>query len=179
MKKIILITILCCLVSWPVQAQEASALQSIEGTVWAEFGDGEACGDMYGSTALGFFDGTVYKLQRIDQSCDPYCMPGCCWRPDTSSGDGDTYGYLPTGLFWRVRFECAYSYLNCIAGYEIGILSPASGKGVIQRPPVLRCLFGVCAFIRLDSFTIPLVLDTTWSFPEDVCGPRPPRPPIL
>jgi hypothetical protein len=160
MKKIILITILCCWVSSAVQAQEASGLLSIDGTVWS-FLTARDCGRMCqrGPAYIGFDDGLLYA--GGSECCEePW---HCVWSKDPEWNTG-TYVELPgVAFFWLA--ERWYDWQNpnqpgpFYQGW-MGAVYPSLGLGSIS------CI-GLCLLANPPIQTISIVPDL--SLPDDIC----------
>jgi hypothetical protein len=146
MKKIILITILCCWVSGPVQAQEASQLQDLEGAVWL---------NSHNLTVRGFYEGDVYVLRDDAADClIPYSPPRA--------------GYSPLGGYY---LNPEFTHVRRSGFFEYGFLLPTRGRGISVCLPT-GCM--VCC--QGDGFRLlQMVLTTEYSLPEDICPPEPPE----
>ena len=143
MKKIILISIFCLLITYPVYAYEVASLMSIEGTVWGHYN----CGIMgcYYTDHVGFYDSHLYGyIGKYD-----------CFYTTSEFQPAIYIDLTSIGLFSYKRYCLPDNPLICQR--NTGILFPSTGKGVRLCGPI------PCIWNR----TLELVPDM--SLPEDIC----------
>jgi len=152
MKKLILITILCCCVNWPVQAQETELISGVEDSVWTFMFYGDYCRKHPGT--IGFHDGRIYGLY-----CRDYL--DCCFKPCSDEN------YLWAGQHIAVfRIDDCWYCLEANNDSLVGMISTRMRRGIMYGiPPVCTCMPGNCDFF----FPLRVSTNDLWSLPEDIC----------